>query len=116
MKKGWPAQVAILLSHIRKMLWDIVGVKIHSHMISQFLTCRSAQWLKLDRGIRECRSFASLRMTACNVILSEAKDLGGGEAGGPRPLFPVAPPHLKNNTPPRPPPVHSLLPLRCLGV
>src|SRR5260370_41577219 len=31
MKKGWPAQVAILLSHIRKMPWDIVGVKIYSH-------------------------------------------------------------------------------------
>src|SRR5260370_38574418 len=110
MKKGWPAQVAILLSHIRKMLWDIVGVKIHSHMISQFLTCRSAQWLKLDRGIRECRSFASLRMTACNVILSEAKDLGGGEAGGPDHLLPVRAPHLKSNPPGRPPPDACLIP------
>src|SRR4051794_30848476 len=41
MKKGWPAQVAILLSHVRKMLWDIVSVKIYSHVISEFLTHRS---------------------------------------------------------------------------
>src|SRR5260370_34467417 len=58
MKKGWPAQVAILLSHVRKMLWDIVGVKIYSHMISEFLTRRSVQVLKLDRGCRIIPSLA----------------------------------------------------------
>src|SRR5690242_21375174 len=56
MKKGWPTQVAILLSHVRKMLWDIVGVKIYSHMISEFLTHSSVH---RNAGLVQCLGHCS---------------------------------------------------------
>src|SRR5712691_2870942 len=86
MKQGWPAQVAILLSHIRKMLWDIVGVKIYSHFAvspSSF----SAATQSRSRHQRECPPVAR-----------------GGEAGGSDHLLPVRVQQLKSNPPGRPPP------------
>src|SRR5260370_37997142 len=66
MKESWPDGVSILLSHIRKMLWDIVSVKIYSHMISEFL----------PRRYRPPLIWLSNPWSAELAIMSLALDLG----------------------------------------
>ena len=72
------------------MLWNIVSVKIYSHMISEFLTHNSVQWLKLNRGIRESirRLLAAVGLPVTRLVRLRVGPirLGSLAAGDVRPL------------------------------